>query len=111
MEIIKSIKSKNKEFKLNIEFTARHFNAPDNLKNYAISEVQKITKVCDRAIQCQILLFHENDQYTTELNLSIPSHKLNVKESTDNITKSIDFAVAKMITRVKKIKGKQNNRH
>ncbi len=94
-----------------IEFTARHFNAPDNLKNYAIDEVQKITKVYDRAVQCQILLFHENNQYTTELNLSIPSHKLNVKESTDNITKSIDLAVAKMITRVKKIKGKQNNHH
>jgi putative sigma-54 modulation protein len=94
-----------------IEFTARHFNAPDNLKNYAISEVQKITKVYDRAVQCQILLFHENNQYTTELNLSIPNHKLNVKESTDNITKSIDVAVAKMITRVKKIKGKQNYHH
>jgi ribosomal subunit interface protein len=96
---------------LNIEFTARHFKAPDNLKNYAISEVQKITKLYDRAIQCQILLFLENGQYTTELNLSIPSHKLNVKESTDNITKSIDLAVAKMITRVKKIKSKQNSHH
>ncbi len=96
---------------MNIEFTARHFNVPDNLKNYAISEVQKITKVYDRVVQCQILLFHENNQYTTELNLSIPNHKLNVKESTDNITKSIDVAVAKMITRVKKIKGKQNYHH
>ncbi len=96
---------------MNIEFTSRHFNAPENFKNYAISEVQKITKIYDRAIQCQILLFHENDQYITELNLSIPNHKLNVKESTDNITKSIDLAVAKMITRVKKIKGKQINHH
>ena len=96
---------------MNIEFTSRHFNAPNNLKNYAVSEVQKINKVYDRAIQCQILLFHENNQFTTELNLSIPSHKLNVKESTNNITKSIDLAVAKMITRVKKIKDKQNNHH
>ena len=96
---------------MNIEFTSRHFNAPENLKNYAISEVQKITKLYDRATQCQILLFLEKGQYITELNLSIPSHKLNVKESTDNITKSIDLAVAKMITRVKKIKGKQNNHH
>jgi ribosomal subunit interface protein len=96
---------------LNIEFTSRHFTAPDNLKNYAISEVQKITKVYDRAVQCQILLFHENGKYTTEINLSIPNHKLNVKESTDNITKSIDVAVSKMITRVKKIKGKQNKHH
>ena len=94
-----------------IEFTSRHFNAPDNLKNYAISEVQKINKLYSRAIQCQILLFHEHDEFTTELNLSIPNHKLNVKESTDNITKSIDFAVAKMISRVKKIKDKQKSRH
>ncbi|NHZ84561.1 MAG: ribosome-associated translation inhibitor RaiA [Planctomycetia bacterium] len=96
---------------MNIEFTSRHFNAPDNLKDYAISEVQKITKVYARAIQCQILLFRENDQFVTELNLSIPSRKLNVKESTDNVTKSIDIAVDKMITRVKKIKSKQNNYH
>jgi len=94
-----------------IEFTSRHFTAPDNLKNYAISEVQKISKVYERITQCQILLMHENNQYVTELNLSIPSHKLNVKESTDNITKSIDLAVAKMITRVKKIKSKQNSHH
>ena len=96
---------------MNIEFTSRHFNAPDNLKNYAINEVQKITKLYDRAIQCQILLFLEKGQYITELNLSIPSYKLNVKESTDNITKSIDLAVAKMITLVKKIKSKQNSHH
>ena len=96
---------------MNIEFTSRHFNAPENLKNYAISEVQKITKIYDRAIQCQILLFLEKGQYITELNLSVPSRKLNVKESTDNITKSIDLAVAKMITRVKKIKSKQNNNY
>ncbi len=96
---------------MNIKFTSRHFSAPDNLKNYAINEVQKITKIYARAVQCQILLLHENDQYITELNLSIPSHKLNVKISTDNITKSIDLAVSKMITRVKKIKSKQNNYH
>ena len=96
---------------MNIEFTSRHFTAPDNLKNYAINEVQKITKVYNRAIQCQILLFHEHDQYITELNLSLPSRKLNVKESTNNITKSIDLAVAKMISRVKKIKDKQTNHH
>ena len=96
---------------MNIEFTSRHFHAPDNLKEYAISEVKKINKIYNRVTQIQILLFHENDQYTTELNLSIPNHKLNVKESTNNITKSIDTAVDKMIRRVKKIKSKQNNRH
>ncbi len=87
-----------------IEFTARHFLAPDNLREYAENEVQRIRRVFDRITQCQIILIHENNTYTTELNLSMPSHKLNVKETTDNITKSIDKAVDKMIVRVQKIK-------
>ncbi len=91
-----------------VEFTARHFRAPDNLKTYAETEVQRIHKVFDRITQCQIILLRENNEYTTELNLSIPSYKLHVKESTDNVTKSIDRAVDKMISRVKKVKQKIN---
>ncbi len=89
-----------------VEFTARHFRAPANLKTYAETEVQRIHKVFDRIIQCQIILLHENNKYTTELNLSLPSRKLHVRESTDNVTKSIDRAVDKMILRVKKVKDK-----
>jgi ribosomal subunit interface protein len=91
---------------MNVEFTARHFHAPDELKEYALTEVQRITKVFSRSIQCQILLFHENNTYTTELNLSIPARKLNVKDTSDNVRKSIDGAVHKMVLRVNKIKSK-----
>ena len=92
---------------MNIEFTARHFHAPKNLRDYAEEEVSRITKYYPRAVQCQVILIHENNQFTTELNLSIPKRKLNVKETTDNITKSIDRAVKKMIQRISKIKTKQ----
>jgi ribosomal subunit interface protein len=94
---------------MNIEFTARHFHAPDELKQYAIAEVQRINKIYSRTIQCQIILFHENNSYTTELNLSIPARKLNVKDSSENVRKSIDGAVQKMVSRVSKIKSKLNN--
>jgi ribosomal subunit interface protein len=94
---------------MNIEFTARHFHAPDELKQYAIAEVQRINKIYSRTIQCQIILFHENNSYTTELNLSIPARKLNVKDSSDNVRKSIDGAVQKMVSRVSKVKSKLNN--
>jgi len=96
---------------MNIEFTARHFHAPDNLKTYAIEEVNRIPKYFERAVQCQIILYLENNEYTTELNLSLPNKKFNVKETTDNLTKSIDLAVDKMISRVLKFKGKLKNVH
>ncbi len=89
-----------------IEFTARHFHAPDNIRSYAEQEVQRLHKVFDRITHCQIILLHENNEFTAELNLSMPSHKLNVKETTDNVTKSIDRAVNKMKSRVRKVKDK-----
>ncbi len=89
-----------------IEFTARNFQAPTNLREYAENEVQKIKKVFDRTTQCQIILIQEKNGFTTEINISIPNRKLNVKETTDNVTKSIDRAVATMIQRVSKIKEK-----
>ena len=92
---------------MNIEFTARHFHAPENLRDYAEKEVSRITKYYPRAVQCQVILVHENNQFTTELNLSIPKRKLNVKETTSNVTKSIDRAVRKMIHRISRVKTKQ----
>ena len=92
---------------MNVEFTARHFHAPNELKEYAVAEVQRINKVFSRSIQCQIILFHENN--TTELNLSIPARKLNVKDTSDNVRRSIDGAVQKMVIRVNKIKSKLNH--
>lgn len=96
---------------MNIEFTARHFHAPENLRDYAENKVSRITKFYPRAVQCQVILIHENNQFTTELNLSIPQRKLNVKETTSNVTKSIDRAVRKMIHRISKVKTKQRSKN
>ena len=96
---------------MNIEFTARHFHAPENLRDYAENEVSRITKFYPRAVQCQVILIHENNQFTTELNLSIPQRKLNVKETTSNVTKSIYRAVRKMIHRISRVKTKQRSKN
>ena len=90
-----------------IEFTARHFHAPDNIREYAESEVQSLTKYNERITQCQIILIHEHDEHTVELNLSVPGTKLNTRIASDNMTKSIDLAVDKMGVRLKKFTSKQ----
>jgi ribosomal subunit interface protein len=91
---------------MKIEFTARHFHAPENLKDYTLTEVSRIQKYFDRITQCQVILSRENNTFTTEINLSMPKHRLNVKETTPKVTKSIDGAVEKMISRVTKITDK-----
>ncbi len=55
-----------------IEFTARHYNAPDTVRNYAENEVKRLEKYNDRITQCQIILSHEHNDHIVELNLVYP---------------------------------------
>ena len=47
-----------------IEFSARHFHAPDTIREYAETKVKKFKKFNDRATQCQIILEHEHNEHT-----------------------------------------------
>ena len=85
-----------------IEFVARHFHCPDNIREYAEKEVEKFKKINDRAIQCQIILEHEHNNHTTEINLSIPGNKIFAKAVATNMTQSINFAVDKTMNQLKK---------
>lgn len=96
---------------MNIEFTLRHFRAPDNLREYAEKEMKRIEKYFDRIIACQMIITHENNSYIVDINLSMPKHRLNVKNTAANVNKSIDEAVDKMISRISKIKDKWNKRN
>jgi len=85
-----------------IEFSARHFDAPENVRTYAEQEVKRFQKYNDRITQCQIILAHEHNEHTAEINLSIPGNKIFAKAVTKNITKSIDQAVEKASLQLKK---------
>ena len=85
-----------------IEFTARHFHAPDNIWVYAESEVERLNKFNDRITNCQIILERSHNDYMVEINVSIPGNKFNAKAATDNMTKSIDLAVNKTANQLKK---------
>ena len=85
-----------------IEFAARHFHAPDNIREYAEKEVGKFKKYNDRATQCQIILEHEHNDYTAEISLSVPGNRFFAKAVTKNMIKSIDNAVEKTMHQLKK---------
>jgi len=91
-----------------IEFTARHYHAPDNVREYAENEVKRLEKYNDRITQCQIILSHEHNEHIVELNLSVPGNKFNSKVSSGNLTKAVDLAVDKMEVRLKKFMDKRN---
>ena len=85
-----------------IEFAARHFQAPNNIREYAENKVQKFMKYNKRATQCQIILEHEHNDHTAEISLSVPGNRFFAKAVTKNMVKSIDNAVEKTMYQLKK---------
>jgi len=85
-----------------IEFAARHFRAPNNIREYAENKVQKFMKYNNRATQCQIILEHEHNDNTAEISLSVPGNRFFAKAVTKSMTKSIDNAIDKTMHQLKK---------
>ena len=85
-----------------IEFSARHFHAPDNLKDHAVKRIQRLTKFSQKISQCQIILDHEQNDHIAEINLSVPGQTLFAKAVSRNMIKSIDQVATKTLQQLKK---------
>jgi len=91
---------------MRINFTARHFKAPEQLKEFSEKKVSKLKKYYDNIIECEITLSYEKLTQVAEISVRVYSQTLCVVEKSDDIFKSIDAAVDKLERQLKKYKGK-----
>lgn len=90
---------------MNIEITARHFTPSEDVREYGLKKINKIYKYFPRPISCHMILSHEGNGYTADITLSVSQKRLFVSETSDDVFKSIDGAVDKLIARVVKFKN------
>lgn len=94
---------------MDINFTARRFRAHPDIKEYAMDEVKKMDKLYDGILRAEIILFYErgvNSLKTAEINLHVYGTMLTAHERTNDYIKSVDGAIDKLSTRLKKYKSK-----
>lgn len=91
---------------MHINFTARHYKAPDRLKDFAETKVKRLKKYYDGIIDCQIILDYEKKDQIADISVKVYGQKLQVVEKSEDIFKSIDIAVDKLGRQVKKYKEK-----
>jgi len=91
---------------MRVNITARHYKAPDRLKEYAESEVRKLTKYFDGIIECEIILDYEKTIQVVEIAMKVHKQKLFAREKSKDIYKGLDLAVAKIERQLKKYKEK-----
>ncbi len=90
--------------------TARHFKAHDSLKEFAEAELEKIKKFYDGIIKTEVILSYDKPQNSIK-NAEVLVHAKNhqtfkATESSDDFQKSIELAMIKIGTQVKKFKDK-----
>ena len=96
-------------------FTSRHFKAHDTLKDFALSEIEKINRFYDGVMKCEVVLSFEkstNSVKTAEVIVKINNHQtITAKDKTDDFNTSIEGAVGKAIIQIKKYKEKMRTNH
>lgn len=89
---------------MNVDITVRYTPEDEKVREYALKKIRKVHRFVDRAIACHIVLDRENNEQTAEISLSVSGKRIFVKETSDDMYRSIDGAVDKLVTRVKKFK-------
>jgi len=92
---------------MRVTFTARHFRPSDRLKEVAHEEVKRLEKYFDGILDCEIILDYVKQQQIAEIVIKVYGTKLAVVEKSEDMYKSINLAVDKLETKLKRYKGKR----
>lgn len=84
-----------------------HFKATDSLKVYAESEVQRLLRIADDIINCEVELSYTKLIKEAHIHITVGGAVLNASERSDDFKKSIALAVDKIEQQLKKLKGKR----
>lgn len=98
---------------MNIIITARKFKARETLKDYVRDEVKSLLKFNDSILSADVILSFQNSHDSVkkaEITLHIPGQTLIAAEETDEFTKSVNAAVAKLLRQLKTLKSKRKSR-
>ena len=92
---------------MKVNIIARHFDISDKTRNYIQSEVdQRLEPVFDRIVDAKMIVEKEKNNYIAQIILNVPGETLNAKETTEDLIKSVDFVVRKMLKQLNRYKTK-----
>jgi putative sigma-54 modulation protein len=94
---------------MRISFTARHFKSSERLKDYAITDVQRLKKYYDDILDVEIILDYVKQEQVAEIVIKVFGQRLTVVEKSEDMYKSITLAVDKLERKL--LKYKQKMRH
>ena len=95
---------------MEIRTTARHFELTQELKDFVSKEINRLERYYDRIINSHLILEEEGYRKRAELNLKVYGTILTSQHSSNDFRTSIEAALNKMETQLKKYKSKLKER-
>jgi ribosomal subunit interface protein len=99
---------------MNIKITARHFKPHASLSEYAENAIEDLTRFYDGILKAEVIFSFEKSRDSVknvEISLTVYGTVLTGIGSSDRYEKSIDMAIAKITTRLKKYKEKLHEKN
>ena len=82
---------------MKVNIVARHFDISGKTRDYIQAEVDhRLEPVHDRIVDCKMIVEKTKKDYIAEVIVNIPRETLTAKETSEDLTKSVDFVVKKM---------------
>jgi putative sigma-54 modulation protein len=95
-----------------VQLTDRHQHHSNEVKDYALEKVEKLTRFFDQVQSIEIVFDVEHEEHTVEINVSANHHLHFVGHCTNaSVMKSIDRVVEKLEKQVIKAKQRLKDHH
>jgi len=92
---------------MNITITARGYKAPEHLKQYIESKLNKRQRHFDNILEAEVILSYEKLTQIAEVKMKLNNKMVIVSEKSDDVFKSVDLALDNIERQVKKYREKQ----
>jgi putative sigma-54 modulation protein len=96
---------------MQLNITFRQFGSSDSLKEYAKEKVERVNKYLDRAGEAHVVLSLERHLHHAEITIHSGSWVLRGRDKSEDMYASIDLAMDKIETQLRKYKEKIKNHH
>lgn len=92
---------------MKVTIVARHFDISEKTRDYIQSEMEhRLEPVYERIVSSKMIVDKVKNDYIAEVILNVPGETLTAKETSEDLSKSVDFVVKKMRKQLTKFKKK-----
>ncbi len=92
---------------MKVNIVARHFDISEKTRGYIQDEIDhRLEPVFERIVDCKMIVEKVKNDYIAEVILNVPGETFTAKETSGDLTKSVDFVVKKMRKQLTKHKTK-----